>query len=284
MYERFTERARRTMQLANQEAMRFAHEYIGTEHILLGLVKEGTGVAVQVLTNLTIDPLRVVAEIESLIQKGASTGDVQKYPQTPRAKKVIEYAMQEARNLKHSYVGTEHVLLGLLAEDEGVAAQVLMNFGLRRDVLLAEIEDVLRQPRDWGRLPPPPQFPAQLAAKSRKGTAEIPQACPQCGQPVVRVVWRLIHLFGRDLEDVNAGRAILGSSRSSDEGPPWVCLNCAPKWSEVHRLAMQDYDLQIKKENAVAATDFQTAAQYRDVQVELRRQLALLHEEISRNQ
>lgn len=206
----------------------FAHEYIGTEHILLGLVKEGTGVAVQVLTNLTIDPLRVVAEIESLIQKGASTGDVQKYPQTPRAKKVIEYAMQEARNLKHSYVGTEHVLLGLLAEDEGVAAQVLMNFGLRRDVLLAEIEDVLRQPRDWGRLPPPPQFPAQLAAKSRKGTAEIPQACPQCGQPVVRVVWRLIHLFGRDLEDVNAGRAILGSSRSRDEGPPWVCLNCTP--------------------------------------------------------
>ncbi len=73
MYERFTERARRTMQLANQEAMRFAHEYIGTEHILLGLVKEGTGVAIQVLTNLTIDPRRIIADIESLIQKGAST-------------------------------------------------------------------------------------------------------------------------------------------------------------------------------------------------------------------
>ncbi len=216
------------MQLANQEAMRFNHAYIGTEHILLGLLKEGTGVAVQVLTNLTIDPQRIVTEIERLLVVGASNKDFSRgNPSTPRAKKVIEYAMAESRNLKHAYVGTEHFLLGLIREDEGVAGTILRGFGLRVEQLRTEIENVLRQPHDWGRLPPPPQFPAQLAAESRKGAAEIPQACPKCGQPVVRIIWRFIHLFGKDLEDVSAGRAILGSSRGSDEGPPWVCLRCA---------------------------------------------------------
>ena len=131
MYEQFTERARKVMKLANQEAQRLNHEYIGTEHILLGLVKEGSGVAIQVLANLTIDPQRIVIEIERLIQKGASTTDIGPYPRTPRAKKIIEYAMEESRNLKHGHVGTEHVLLGLLREDMGVAGVILANLGLR---------------------------------------------------------------------------------------------------------------------------------------------------------
>src|SRR5512137_1652083 len=127
MYERFTDRARKVMQLANQEAQRFNHEYIGTEHILLGLVKEGSGVAANVLKNLDVDLRKIRLEVEKLVQSGPEMVTMGKLPQTPRAKKVIEYSMEEARNLNHNYVGTEHILLGLLREQEGVAAQVLMN-------------------------------------------------------------------------------------------------------------------------------------------------------------
>jgi ATP-dependent Clp protease ATP-binding subunit ClpC len=116
------------MQLANQEAQRFNHEYIGTEHILLGLVAEGNGVAANVLKNLNIDLRKIRREIEKIVQHGPSTDSITgRIPQTPRTKKVIEYAVEEARLLKHNYVGTEHLLLGLLREQEGVAAQVLMN-------------------------------------------------------------------------------------------------------------------------------------------------------------
>jgi ATP-dependent Clp protease ATP-binding subunit ClpA len=131
MYERFTDRARKVMQLANQEAQRFNHDHIGTEHILLGLVKEGSGVAANVLKNLDIDLRKIRLEVEKIVQAGPDMVTTGKLPQTPRADKVIEYAIEEADNLNHSYVGTEHLLLGLLREQEGVADQVLMNLGLR---------------------------------------------------------------------------------------------------------------------------------------------------------
>ena len=115
MYERFTDRARKVMQLANQEAQRFNHEYIGTEHILLGLVKEGSGVAANVLKNLDVDLRKIRLEVEKLVQSGPEMVTMGKLPQTPRAKKVIEYSMEEARNLNHNYVGTEHILLGFAA-------------------------------------------------------------------------------------------------------------------------------------------------------------------------
>ena len=126
MFERFTDRARKVMALANQEAQRFNHEYIGTEHILLGLVKEGSGVGANVLKNLDVDLRKVRLEVEKLVKSGPDMVTMGKLPQTPRAKKVIEYAIEEARNLNHNYVGTEHLLLGLLREHDGVAAQVLM--------------------------------------------------------------------------------------------------------------------------------------------------------------
>ncbi|MBO0699405.1 MAG: NDP-hexose 4-ketoreductase, partial [Zavarzinella sp.] len=129
MYERFTDRARKVMQLANQEAQRFHHEYIGTEHMLLGVIKEGSGVAANVLQNLGIDLRKVRSEVEKIVQTGPG-GDqtvLGKLPHTPRAKKVIEYSIEEARSLNHNYVGTEHLLLGLLREQDGVAAQVLLN-------------------------------------------------------------------------------------------------------------------------------------------------------------
>ncbi|EMI43103.1 negative regulator of genetic competence ClpC/mecB [Rhodopirellula sp. SWK7] len=131
------------MQLANQEAQRFNHEYIGTEHILLGLVKEGSGVAANVLKNLDVDLRKIRLEVEKLVQSGPEMVTVGKLPQTPRAKKVIEYSMEEARNLNHSYVGTEHILLGLLREQEGVAAQVLMNLGLKLEDVREEVLNLL---------------------------------------------------------------------------------------------------------------------------------------------
>ena len=125
MFERFTDRARKVMAMANQEAQRFNHEYIGTEHILLGLVKEGSGVGANVLKNLDVDLRKVRLEVEKLVRQGPETAQVGKLPQTPRAKKVIEYAIEEARSLNHNYVGTEHLLLGLLREQDGVAATPL---------------------------------------------------------------------------------------------------------------------------------------------------------------
>ncbi|MFM9116808.1 MAG: ATP-dependent Clp protease ATP-binding subunit [Planctomycetota bacterium] len=143
MYERFTDRARKVMQLANQEAQRFNHEYIGTEHILLGLVKEGSGVAANVLKNLEVDLRKIRMEVERLVQSGPEMVTMGRLPQTPRAKKVVEYSMEEARNLNHNYVGTEHILLGLLREQEGVAAQVLMNLGLKLDEVREEVLNLL---------------------------------------------------------------------------------------------------------------------------------------------
>ena len=143
MFERFTDRARKVMALANQEAQRFNHDYIGTEHVLLGLVKEGSGVGANVLKNLGVDLRKVRLEVEKLVKSGPEMVTMGKLPQTPRAKRVIEYAIEEARNLNHNYVGTEHLLLGLLREQDGVAAQVLMNLGLKLEDVREEILNLL---------------------------------------------------------------------------------------------------------------------------------------------
>ena len=143
MYERFTDRARKVMMLANQEAQRFNHEYIGSEHVLLGLIKEGSCVAAVVLKNLEIDLRKVRLEVEKLVQSGPDMITMGKLPQTPRTKKVIEYAMEESKMLNHNYVGTEHILLGLLREDEGVASQVLTNLGLKTEDIREEMLNLL---------------------------------------------------------------------------------------------------------------------------------------------
>ena len=128
MFERFTDRARRVVVLAQEEARLLSHNYIGTEHILLGLISEGDGVAAKVLEQLGISAEEVRAKVESIIgQGGASpTGHI---PFTPRAKKVLELSLREALQLGHNYIGTEHILLGLIREGEGVGAQVLTNLG-----------------------------------------------------------------------------------------------------------------------------------------------------------
>ncbi len=143
MFERFTDRARKVMALANQEAQRLNHEYIGTEHILLGLVKEGSGVGATVLKQLDVDLRKVRLEVEKLVKSGPDMVTMGRLPQTPRAKKVIEYAIEEARSLGHNYVGTEHLLLGLLREQDGVAAQVLINLGLKLEDVRDEVLNLL---------------------------------------------------------------------------------------------------------------------------------------------
>lgn len=139
MPERFDDRARKVMQLANQEAQRLNHEFIGTEHILLGLIKEGSGVAAAVLEILDVDLRKIRLEVEKLLQSGPEMITKGNFPSTPRTKKVIEYSLEESRNLEHSLVGTEHLLLGLLREREGVAGTVLENLGLKLEEVREEV-------------------------------------------------------------------------------------------------------------------------------------------------
>ncbi len=145
MYERFNDRARKVMQLANQEAQRFNHEYVGTEHVLLGLIKEGSGVAANVLRNLDVDLRKVRDEIEKIVQAGPEMGTMGKLPLTPRAQELVVKANEESGNLKHSEVGTEHLLLALLRVEEFVGAQVLMNMNLRLEEVREDVLNLLGQ-------------------------------------------------------------------------------------------------------------------------------------------
>ncbi len=211
MYERFTDRARKVMQLANQEAQRFNHEYIGTEHILLGLVKEGSGVAANVLKNLDVDLRKIRLEVEKLVQSGPEMVTMGKLPQTPRAKKVIEYSMEEARNLNHNYVGTEHILLGLLREQEGVAAQVLMNLGLKLEEVREEVLNLLGHDmegeggRDGGR-----EGGSSEASSSKGGKSKTPA----------------LDSFGRDLTELARQKKldpVIGREREIERAIQILC-------------------------------------------------------------
>ncbi len=188
MYERFTDRARKVMQLANQEAQRLNHEYLGTEHVLLGLVKEGSGVAAWVLANLNVDLGAIRREAEKIVQSGPDMVTMGKMPQTPSTKKVIEYAIEEARNLNHNYVGTEHLLLGLLREQKGVAAQVLMNLGLKLEDVREEVLNLLghgseneeKPMSEWIDGPPtePLRCDCEFESSTRRYTYDIAEIKP----------------------------------------------------------------------------------------------------------
>lgn len=128
MFNRFTQRAQKVLQLAQEEAIRWKHESIGTEHILLGLIREGGGIAAKALEAIDISPQMIESGIEEVVGKGTEdVGPIVHY--TPRAKKVIELSVDESRKLGHSYIGTEHILLALIREGEGVAARVLAKIG-----------------------------------------------------------------------------------------------------------------------------------------------------------
>ncbi len=178
-FDKFTERARRVLTLAQEEAHRFNHNYIGTEHILLGLVREGDGVAAKVLANLGVELNKVRSAVEFIIGRGDRTvlGEI---GLTPRAKKVIELAVDEARRLNHSYIGTEHLLLGLVREGEGIAAGVLESLGVNLERVRAETTRILSQSapqaaasgagaRQASRTPTVDQLGIDLTAAARNG-------------------------------------------------------------------------------------------------------------------
>src|SRR4051794_10322339 len=178
-FDKFTERARRVLTLAQEEAQRFNHNYIGTEHLLLGLVREGEGVAAKVLANLGVELNKVRSAVEFIIGRGdrAVLGEI---GLTPRAKKVIELAVDEARRLNHGYIGTEHLLLGLVREGEGIAAGVLESLGVNLERVRAETTRVLQQNQPQGgqqhqggrtqtRTPTVDQLGMDLTAAARAG-------------------------------------------------------------------------------------------------------------------
>ena len=164
MFNRFTERARKVIILAKEEARRFNHDYIGTEHILLGLVREGEGVAATVLQKMGVSLENIRIEVEKLVQPGPTTQIIGDIPFTPRAKKALELSAEEARSLGHNYIGTEHLLLGLIREGEGIASQVLLNLGLDLNTVRNEVMEIL-----GSALPPGmgPAGPAGQQAKSK---------------------------------------------------------------------------------------------------------------------
>jgi len=176
MFNRFTERARKVIVLAKEEAKRFNHDYIGTEHILLGLIREGEGVAATVLQKLGLNLQNIRLEIEKLVQPGPATQILGDIPFTPRAKKALELAAEEARALGHNYIGTEHILLGLIREGEGVASQVLMNLGLDLETVRNEVMEILGssipgfgQPQGKTKTPALDAFGRDLTALARQG-------------------------------------------------------------------------------------------------------------------
>jgi len=143
MFERFTERARKVIILAREEAIRLGHNFVGTEHLLLGLIREGDGLAVAILKKLNVNVSALKAEIEKIVAVGTEFSPAGEIPFTPQAKKVLEYAISEARSLGHNYIGTEHLLLGLIREGEGIASLVLRDFGVSVAAAKAQAQELL---------------------------------------------------------------------------------------------------------------------------------------------
>ncbi len=197
-FDRFTKRARHVLTLAQEEARSFQHNYIGTEHLLLGLVREGEGIAAQVLRNLGVEVNQVRSAVEAIIGRGDRIvlGEV---GFTPRAKKVIELAVDEARRLNHRFIGTEHLLLGLIREGEGIASGVLESLGVRLDQARTEVEVLLalrqHKQEEAPAAPPVPAEATELLAEEEQRLdcancgARSPgyfRYCFNCGQMLVR--------------------------------------------------------------------------------------------------
>ena len=229
-FNRFTERARKVILLAKEEAKRFSHDYIGTEHILLGLIKEGEGVAAAVLTSLGLDSENIRLEVEKLVQPGPSKVMTDDIPFTPRAKKVIELAMDEARNLGHNYIGTEHLLLGLIREGDGVASQALMNLGLDLKGVRDEVLNLLGASV--------PGYSMDAAAKRKKKTKT--PALDSFGRDLTEMAQQdeLDPVIGRDRE---IQRVVQILSRRKKNNPVLIGEAGVGKTAIVEGLAQKIY-------------------------------------------
>src|SRR2546426_659375 len=188
MHDKFTERVRKVMYLAREEAARLQHDYIGTEHLLLGVIREGEGIAATVLNNLGLDLDAIRQAVESMVSSTGGTLTIGEIPFTPRAKRVLELSVDEARQLGHNYVGTEHLLLGLIREGEGVAARVLLELGVDRKKVREETLKLL------GGTP-------SVSQPEREGKVETP-ALNQFGRDLTLLAkeGKLDPIIGRELE------------------------------------------------------------------------------------
>ncbi|MFP4058541.1 MAG: ATP-dependent Clp protease ATP-binding subunit [Candidatus Brocadiia bacterium] len=192
MFDRFTERARKVMSLARLEAQRFQNDYVGSEHILLALLKEGTGVASVVLKKMGVELKEIRGEVEKTVDRGPQpVSPSQQLPYTPRAKKVLELAMEEARSLGHHWIGTEHLLLGLLRERDGHAAQALMNLGIKLEEVREEIHNFLGS-----------EFQAETPSKGQKKTKSETPALDSFGRDLTALAReaKLDPVIGRERE------------------------------------------------------------------------------------
>ena len=212
MFERFTDRARQAVELAHDEAMRLNHSYIGTEHLLLGLVREGEGVAAQALEALGISLDGVRQQVEQIIGEGQQAPPPGEIPYTPRAKKVLELSLREAKQLGHHYIGTEHLLLGLIREGHGVAAQVLTELGADLNRVRQQVIQLLHGTQG----PRPGPVPAgmrlgQSRGKMRGRQAEIREHVEAIGSQLAAIEQRLgggpeIGDLDRQIEQARRGK------------------------------------------------------------------------------
>ncbi len=173
MFERFTERARKVIILAREEAIRLGHNFVGTEHLLLGLVREGDGLAMAILKKLTVNLSTLKGEVEKIVSVGTQVSPAGEVPFTPQAKKVLEYAISEARSMGHNYIGTEHLLLGLVREGEGIASLVLRDVGVTVAAAKAQAQELLGEQATkaagTGRTPALDEFGVELTNMARQG-------------------------------------------------------------------------------------------------------------------
>ena len=186
MFDKFTDRARKVIALARQEAERLNNDYIGTEHVLMGLIKEGSGVAANILENLNIDPEKVLFEIEKVVQPGTNMVTMGQLPFTPRTKKMLEYSLEEMRNLGHNYIGTEHLLLGLIRENDSEAAQVMLSMGIELDKVRKEVLKILGAENDPVGVGPGDTSPPISQEPTPQGKSKTPA----------------LDAFGRDLTEI----------------------------------------------------------------------------------
>jgi ATP-dependent Clp protease ATP-binding subunit ClpC len=195
MFKRFTERARKVIILAREEAEKNQHEYLGTEHILVGILKDGGGVAVAVLQRLNVDLKQIRMELERHMPPNSNTLIIGDIPFTARAKKVLEYSVEEARSMGHSYIGTEHMLLGLMREKDGVAARVLMSINMHYSELREQTINLLREPvatqeKQQSKTPALDEFGRDLTVLAQKGKLD-----PVIGRD--KEIDRLIQILAR---------------------------------------------------------------------------------------
>jgi ATP-dependent Clp protease ATP-binding subunit ClpC len=219
MFERFTDRARRVVVLAQEEARRLNHNYIGTEHLLLGMIREGEGVAARALSSMGISLDHARREVESVIGRGdhPQAGHI---PFTPRSKKVLELSLRESQQLGHHYIGTEHLLLGMVREGEGVAAQVLVKLGAELDRVREQVIESLREGEGEATAEPGPP-PAGIHAF---GPGEQPPGAGPVRAQLSHVMARLDEVMtrldgiDRRLSDIERGQGVTGPARPAEPG------------------------------------------------------------------